>query len=231
MEAVSTWQFPDEEEQGQKEGHSFTMDSVPNWPGCDYPLACRVLKAGDQRILFPVMKRSAKKLKGFIGWAKYAPSWDYQTVTKFVNDHLEDELPRFHLVFSIGKQVVGFGSLAPVSSSQRDVQVALWVALGWEKRGIGSWITTVLEWYAFNVFGFDHVYYQHDSANRSSGKLPQKLGYVFSHTFDQELQAMGESGLWYAWKKSRPRGLPPGVIDTGKWGGWTSITFPWTSLV
>jgi RimJ/RimL family protein N-acetyltransferase len=202
---------------------------VHNWPGSDYPLACRFLKEGDQQILYPVMKRSAKTLMGFIGWAKYAPSWDFKTVTQFVNNHLNDEWPRFHLVFSIGKQVVGFGSIAPMPNP-REVQVALWVALGWEKRGIGSWITTVLEWYAFHVFGYDSVYYQHDSANRSSAKLPQKLGFTFSNVFEEVKTAKGESGLWYSWKKGRPQGLKPGFIDTGDWGNWGESRFPWVSL-
>jgi RimJ/RimL family protein N-acetyltransferase len=203
---------------------------VGNWPGYEYPLACRLLREGDAQYLYPVMKRSAKMLKGYIDWAKYAPSWDYKTVVQFVNDHLQSDLPRWHLVFTIGKQVVGFGSLAPMAN-ERDVQVALWVGLGNQSRGIGQWIVRVLEWYAFYVFGYDHVYYQYDATNRQSGKLPQLLGYRFSHTFDQEKHAIKESGLWISWVKDRPEGLPKGVIDTGDWGNWPDITFPWKSLI
>lgn len=202
---------------------------TPNWGGYNYPLACRELRVEDARHLFPVMKRSAKMLKGYIGWAKYAPSWDYKTVVSFVNDHVNDDFPRFHLIFTIGKEVVGFGSLAPMPNP-RDVQVALWVALGHQGRGIGQWITTVLEWYAFNVFGFDHVYYQHDSSNKKSGKLPQKMGYRWSHSFEDEKHAMSETGLWFSWVKARPDGLPPGVIDTGEWDKWSELRFPWKCL-
>ena len=60
--------------------------TIDNWPGYNYPLACRVLKDTDAKILYPVMKRSAKHLKGWIGWARYAPSWKMATVQKFVND-------------------------------------------------------------------------------------------------------------------------------------------------
>ena len=199
------------------------------WPGYEFPLACRPLKIEDAQHLFPVMKRSAKMLKGYIGWAKYAPSWDYKTVVSFVNDHINDEFPRFHLIFTIGREVVGFGSLAPMSNP-RDVQVALWVGLGHQGRGIGSWIVNVLEFYAFNVFGYDHVFYNHDSSNRSSGKLPQKLGYKFEGTFDEEKHAEKETGLWFSWVKPRPKGLPLGVIDTGDWGNWPETTFPWKCL-
>lgn len=201
-----------------------------NWPGYNYPLACRVLREGDQRILYPVMKKSAPRLKGFIGWAKYAPSWDFKEVSRFVKDHLDHDFPRFHLVFSIGKQLVGFGSLAPMQSPY-DIQVALWVASGHDGKGIGSWIVNILEWYAFHVFGYHNVYYQHDANNRASGKLPQKLGYEFSHSFEDEVTAMNESGIWYSWKKQRPEGLPPGVIETGDWGNWTDMRFPWVSLI
>ena len=159
------------------------------FPGYEYPLACRELRSTDAQHLFRVMKRSAKHLKGYIGWAKYAPSWDYKTVQQFVNDHVNDVFPRFHLIFTIGKVVVGFGSLAPMSDP-RSVQVALWTALGHERRGIGKWIVTVLEWYAFHVYGFDKVYYQHDATNRKSGKLPPALGYRFDHSFDDEVHGL-----------------------------------------
>jgi RimJ/RimL family protein N-acetyltransferase len=203
---------------------------LANWNGYNYPLACRLIKEGDAQYLYPVMKRSAKSLNGYIGWAKYAPEWNYKAVATFVKDHLDDQLPRWHLVFTIGKQVVGFGSLAPMDH-KRDVQVSLWVALGHEGRGIGKWIATVLEWYAFYVFGYDFLFYQHDSSNRKSGALPPKLGYSFSHSFDMEKTALKESGFWYSWVKQRPEGLPPGIIDTGNWDKWSDIPMPWVSLI
>ena len=208
----------------------FEIEQVPNWPGYDCPLACRVIRETDAQILYPVMKRSANHLKGYIAWAKYAPSWDFKTVQKFVSDHCNDEWPRLHLIFSIGKQVVGFGSLAPMPNP-RDIQVALWVSLGWQGQGIGKWIVTVLEWYAFNVFGFDNVYYQHDASNRSSGKLPQALGFSFSHSFDQKIEALEETGLWMSWKKQKPSDIPPGYIDNGNLSRWDEVRFPWISLI
>lgn len=205
-------------------------NAIPNWGRYNYPLACRVLKESDAPILYPAMKKSAKNLKGYIGWAKYAPEWKIETVQKFVRDHCEGELPRFHLIFSIGYEVVGFGSLAPMPNP-RDVQVALWVTTGFERKGIGSWIVQVLEWYAFNVFGYDHVYYQHDATNRKSGSLPQKMGYKYSHTFEEEITAMKESGFWFSHVKKKPVGMAPGYIDTGTLTNWDGITFPWKSLI
>jgi RimJ/RimL family protein N-acetyltransferase len=89
----------------------------------------------------------------------------------------------------------------------------------------------VLEWYAFHVFGYDNVYYQYDSSNRRSGSLPKHLGYTYSHTFEDDIHAEGETGFWFSLKKSRPEGLPPGAIDTGTLSNWDGITFPWKSLI
>ena len=176
------------------------------------------------------MKANAKHLNGYIGWAKYAPSWDFKEVQRFVDDHVEDEWPRFHLLFSIGYQVVGFGSLAPVGHP-RDIQVALWVSKDFEGKGIGKWIVTQLEWYAFYFYGYDNVYYQHDASNRRSGKLPPILGYGFSHSFEGEISAKKETGLWYSWKKRKPVWIPPGLIDTGTLSNWEGVNFPWVSLI
>lgn len=203
---------------------------VQAWPGYEFPLACREIKSSDAQHLYPVMKRSAKMLRGYIDWAKYAPAWDFKTVQNFVDDQVNSEYPRFHLIFTIGKEVVGFGSLAPVGNP-RNVQVALWVALGHQRRGIGHWILTVLEWYAFNVYGYDKVFYQHDSTNRQSGRLPQTSGYRYSHSFDEKIHAEKESGFWLSWVKDRPEGLPAGFIDTGHFGTWHKHTFPWECLI
>ena len=110
---------------------------LPNWAGYDYPLACRMLKQTDAFYLYPVMKKSAINLSGFIGWANYATGWNYKQVTQFVRDHVKSEFPRFHLIFTIGYQVVGFGSLAPMSNG-RDIQVSLWVAKDHQGQGIGN---------------------------------------------------------------------------------------------
>ncbi len=209
-----------------------TLENIelPNWVGYEYPIACRVLKQSDAFHLYPVMKKSALNLASFIDWAKYAPSWSYKQVTRFVRDHVNSDFPRFHLIFTIGYEVVGFGSLAPMPDS-RSIQVALWVGKDHQGRGIGSWIVTVLEWYAFHVFGYDYVYYQYDALNRRSGRIPQKLGYKFSHSSDGEKDGSAASGLWISYKKKRPEALPPGAIDTGTLENWTGITFPWKCLI
>jgi RimJ/RimL family protein N-acetyltransferase len=203
---------------------------LPNWAGYDYPLACRMLKQTDAFYLYPVMKKSALNLSSFIEWGKYASGWNYKQVTRFVRDHVKSEFPRFHLIFTIGHEVVGFGSLAPMPS-YRNIQVALWVAKDHQGKGIGDWIVNVLEWYAFHVFGYDYVYYQFDALNLKSGKIPNRRGYTFSHSMDAEKDGALASGLWMSYKLKRPEGLPQGAIDTGTLENWSTITFPWKCLI
>ena len=205
-------------------------NEVGNWVGYQYPLACRVLKSSDAVHLYSVMRNNAKHLRGYVGWAKYSPSWNFDTVQEFVDDHVNSEWPWFHLIFTIGKKVVGFGSLAPMNHP-RDIQISLWVDRKHGRRGIGPWITTVLEWYAFNVFGFDNVYFQHDVTNRKSGSIPKKLGYKFSHTFEDEIDGTKESGMWVSYVKAKPKNIPPGAIDTGTLSNWEGIIFPWKCLI
>ena len=83
-----------------------SQEGVENWPGYDYPLACIVLKSTDAPILYPAMKRSASRLSGFIGWAQYVPSLDIDVVQKFILDHVNSDFPRFHLIFTIGYEIV-----------------------------------------------------------------------------------------------------------------------------
>lgn len=212
------------------EGSEFDVEPPSNWPGYDYPLAFRFLNESDGVLLYPVMKRSGNALKGYIEWGSDVASWNMAELSKWVRDRANDDLPRCHFLFSIGKEVVGIGSLAP-GGHPRDVQVALWVAKGHQGKGIGKWMVTILEFYAFVVFGYDTLYYNHDSSNRNSGKLPAAMGFEFSGTLDMKKSAQKETGLWYSWSKHRPFGLPPGVIDTGDFGKWEELKFPWKSMV
>ena len=74
-----------------------------NHPGFNYPLMHRWIKKDDTLEMARVIRRSAHHLKGFINWAQYAPRWDFKQIQRFVNDHVNPEPPRMHLVFLLGK--------------------------------------------------------------------------------------------------------------------------------
>jgi RimJ/RimL family protein N-acetyltransferase len=185
----------------------------------------RRLRFQDTAILAPVMKNSAKHLEGFIDWGRTVRGWSFKTVQDFVSQHMKDELPRQHfLFFNKQNELVGFGSLAPMPDPF-DVQVALWVADGHHGKGIGPRIVSTLEWYAFLVFGYSRCFYQHDSQNRASMRLPQKLGYKYSHDFDSVVTAKDESGYWLSWVKERNPELPPGLLQGEDIMKWTDPSF------
>jgi len=41
------------------------------------------------------------------------------------------------------------------------------------------------------------------------------LEYQFSHSFDVEIAAQEKTAFRYSWKKEKPEGIPPGLVDTG----------------
>ena len=130
-----------------------------NHPGFNYPLMHRWIRKSDTLEMARVIRRSAHHLKGFINWAQYAPRWDFKQIQRFVNDHVNPKPPRMHLVFLLGKQIVGMGSLAPMGRPD-EIQISLWVAEGFQGHGIGARIARTMEMYAFEVWGYSKLYYQ-----------------------------------------------------------------------
>jgi hypothetical protein len=52
---------------------------------------------------------------------------------------------------------------------------------------------------------YQFIYINHDSSNRKSGAIPQRLGYKLADTFDSPIHAKMESGFWYSWVKESDR--------------------------
>ena len=193
-----------------------------NHPGYNYPLMHRWIKKSDTLEMARVIRKSAHRLKGFISWAQYASDWNFKQIQKFVNDHADPEPPRMHLVFLLGKQIVGMGSLAPMDNID-EIQIALFVAEGFQGQGIGKRIARTMEMYAFEVWGYSKLYYQCDASNEDSKRLPQKLGFEFSHTFNAEISAQNESGYWFSFVKDRPSDLPPALFQGADMNQFTQV--------
>ena len=183
-----------------------------NFPGFDFPLEFSQIRPKHKPEMIKAVWASHKQLRGYIGWAKYVRSWNASTFSKFVDDHIDDQLPNQHFVFLIGKEIVGVGSLIE-AYTPKDSQISLWVRTGYQGKGIGKSIVETLEYVAFNVWGFHTLYYEHDYSNEFSKRLPQKCGFTFSHTREIEKSAELESGFWFCWKKERPDDLPNAIIQ------------------
>jgi len=183
-----------------------------NFPGFNYPLEVSPMRPHHREEMLKALWASHKQLRGYIGWAKYMRSWSNNDFYKFIDDHINATLPDQHFVFKLGQEIVGVGSLVG-AYTELDAQVALWVRTGYQGKGLGQRIVQTLEYVAFNVWGFHTLFYEHDSKNESSKKLPQKCGFRFSHTLEKEIEANQESGFWFSWKKERPKGLPDAIFQ------------------
>ena len=183
-----------------------------NFPGFEYPLEFCPMRPKHKGAMMRAVWSSHKQLRGYIGWAKYARNWNFQMISQFIDDHINTPPPDQHFVFFIGKEIVGVGSLVGAYTNH-DAQIALWVTAKFQGKGVGKAIVQTLEYVAFNVWGFHTLYYEHDATNELSKKLPQKCGFVFSHTFDGQKLAHKESGFWFSWKKERPKYLPDAIIQ------------------
>jgi RimJ/RimL family protein N-acetyltransferase len=192
-----------------------------NFPGFDYPLEFCPMRPKHKPAMIKAVWSSHQQLRGYIGWAKYARSWDAKTISKFVDDHINAPLPNQHFVFLIGKEIVGVGSLVGAYTNH-DAQIALWVTTNYQGKGIGKAIVQTLEYLAWHVWGYPVLFYEHDATNEFSKKLPQKCGFTLSHTRNIEKSADNESGYWFSWRKDRPKDLPDAIIQGRPVGDFTT---------
>lgn len=143
-------------------------------------------------------------IAGYFAWAETAGSWNTKKALFWIQAQLRDGFPSEHFAFFLGKDLVGMGSLRPYGHP-RHVQMAYWVAKGYLHQGIGESIARTIQAMALIHRPYQFIYINHDSSNRKSGAIPQRLGYRFVDTFDSPIQARLESGFWYSWVKESDR--------------------------
>ena len=162
------------------------------------------LKPEYARDLQRALQTGTEHIAGYFSWAVGAESWDTKKALFWIQAQLREPLPSEHFAFYLGKELVGIGSLRP-HGHYRSVQMAYWVSKKYKEQGIGKTIAKTMENLAIKHRPYQYIYIDHDSSNRSSGKIPQKLGYKFVGTFESEIHAKKESGLWYSHVKESPR--------------------------
>jgi RimJ/RimL family protein N-acetyltransferase len=186
--------------------------TMPNYPGFSHPLLMRRIQPRDAIEFQRIIKDSRKHLEGYIGWAEHSAKWDFQNINQFVMDHVNAELPREHFVFTLGSKIVALGSLAPMPDPMT-IQVALFVRSGFTGKGLAKSVTVSLENYAFQVVGYESVYYNCDFSNAASAAVPKALGYQYVDVFEVAKSAKSETGIWLSYKKDRDVNLPPGILQ------------------
>lgn len=167
-------------------------------------LEAKRLKPEHARQLQIALNHGTEHIAGYFAWAENAKNWDTKRCLFWIRQINREKLPSEHYAFFLGKELVGIGSLRP-HGDIRSVQMAYWVSKKYIQQGIGKSIAKTMEDLAIKYRPYQYIFIDHDSSNRSSGKIPQNLGYKFVGTFDSDIHAKKESGLWYSWVKENPR--------------------------
>jgi RimJ/RimL family protein N-acetyltransferase len=183
-----------------------------NYPGFEHPLLMRRIQPRDALEFQRIIRDSRKHLEGYIGWAEHSAKWDFHNINQFVMEHVNAELPREHFVFTLGSKIVALGSLAPMPDPMT-IQVALFVRAGFTGKGIAKSVTLSLENYAFEVVGYESVYYNCDFSNAASAAIPKSMGYHYVDLIEVPKSAKDETGIWVSYKKDRDVNLPPGILQ------------------
>jgi RimJ/RimL family protein N-acetyltransferase len=189
--------------------------NTQNFKGYSGPLEFRPIRMSDTAIMTPILKSSAKSIRGYLGQYQHADLWDIKDVKKFVSRCVNSEFPSMHYLFLINNKVVGMGSLHQYGDSKFDVQIVLSV-FGKENqgRGLGTAIGLTLKRLAFDIFGFHSFWWLCDATNRPSIKAAQKVGLKVHHQWEDEVKhSAEESGLWWAFNEYRPEDLPPAILQ------------------
>jgi len=194
----------------------FRQADLPNFPGYNYPPEFRPMRMTDSRILAPIIRRDAKSIRTYLGSFQRAHLWNMKDAQSFVSSRLSDDsFPNFHYLFFCGNELVGMGSLVPYGDDVRDCQIILAVFGSHQGRGWGEAIANTLKQVAFQIWGFNRMYWINDATNIASSKLAQKAGCSLEETYEDDF-ILGESGtgLWYRWVAERPHErLAPGILQ------------------
>lgn len=167
-------------------------------------LEAKRLRPENARQLQKALSYGTEHIAGYFAWAENAKGWDTKRCLFWINRILRDKLPTEHYAFFLGEELVGIGSLRP-HGHIRSVQMAYWVSKKYTQQGIGKSIAKTMENLAILHRPYQFIFIDHDSSNRSSGKIPQKLDYKFVGTFESTIHAKNETGFWYSWVKESER--------------------------
>lgn len=197
---------------------------IPNFPGYSHRLEFRALQKSDATLLAPSFKGSAKTIRTYLSEFQYADRWNLKNTQAFINACLNDDFPAMHYVFTIGNRPVAFASFHSFGESLTEIQIILAVFGDHQGKGIGKAVAHTLKKVAFEIWGFERIWWVVDATNRSSMKIASSIGCEWDSTFEGDFKH-GESGsgLWHRYVVERDHSLAPGVLQGADVEYWSSI--------
>jgi len=151
-----------------------------------YRLEPKRLRPEHALALQMALKKGSDHIAGYFSWAEKAHTWSTKQTLFWIQAQLKEGLPKPH-------------------GHPRHVQMAYWTSKAYLNQGIGETIARTMEGVAFVHRPYQYLYIDHDSSNRASGSIPQKLGYAYAGHFNSEITADKETGLWLSWRKESDR--------------------------
>jgi RimJ/RimL family protein N-acetyltransferase len=197
-------------------------DSIGNFPGYSARLEFRPLRKTDAVLLAPVFRSSAKSIRTYLSTYQHADRWWLKDTQAFVSACVNDDFPSMHYLFLIGNQVVGLASFHTFGNSLKEVQVVLAVFGDHQGKGIGKSVAVTMKKLAFEVWGFNKLWWIVDATNRPSIRLAKAIGCHFDSTFE-EATKHGESGsgLWSRFVVERDPDSAPAILQGAPIDYWT----------
>jgi RimJ/RimL family protein N-acetyltransferase len=205
----------------------FRDSEKPNHRGYNHRLEFRPLKITDSRLLAPVLKQNAASIRTYLSTYQHADRWYLKDTQKFVSACVNDDFPRLHFLFLIGNDPVGLASFYEYGDNPREIQVVIAVFGNHQGRGIGKNMAITLKKVAFEVWGFEKLWWLVDASNEASIALAKSIGCVVIRSWKSEAKtAEAESGNWLAMRVDRDRDLPPAVLQGAPIQYWNTPKTP-----
>jgi len=140
-------------------------------------------------------------------WMPWADSYDAGNAAEFLSDCQTQWASGadFAYAITIGDQIVGGAGLHDRIGPD-GLEIGYWVHSGWTGRGVATDAAAALTEAALALPGIDKVEIHHDAANKASGRIPAKLGYVrLGERPRRELSAPapGQTGTEVVWQVTR----------------------------
>lgn len=157
-----------------------------------------------------VYKPGTEHIAEYFAWAKDAYKWSTKECLFWIQDSIQDPFPSEYFVFFSGKEMIGIGILGCYFTGKggkedaRHTQMAYWVGKNYLGNGFGDRIVRIMEYIAFLFRNYEFMHLIHDSNNRKTSHMAQRLGYKFEEFYDSEILAINESGVYYSWVKANP---------------------------
>jgi RimJ/RimL family protein N-acetyltransferase len=124
------------------------------------------------------LKVSAIELEKYVLWGWEIKYWTMANFGKHVSNYINS--PTDHaFVCYFRDTCLGFGDIVENGDF---AQLALWVRSDHQGVGVGEFMVSELEKYAFEDLGFEELHYIHNVKNIRSERLAKKCGYEIKTT-------------------------------------------------